>query len=98
MRLPKESINTLKVYDNMCILKIISNSTIFKISSSKNGANFKRQKHDHLKMYQEISISLVKNKRQVVHDNESHYCKYDMSDSMSNIKNGDLQILAIKTL
>ena len=58
MCLPKES--TLKVYDNMCILKIISNFTICKISNCKNGANFKRQKHDHLKIIKKL-VSLIKN-------------------------------------
>ena len=62
MCLPKES--TLKVYNNMCTLKIISNFTICKISNSKNGANFKMKTWP-FKNYQEISISLIKtnNKR-----------------------------------
>lgn len=38
----------------MCILKIISNFTICKISNCKNGANFKRQKHDHLKIIKKL--------------------------------------------
>lgn len=41
MCLPKEF--TLKIYDNLCTLKIISIFTIFKFSASKNGTNFKRQ-------------------------------------------------------
>lgn len=52
MCLPKES--TLKVCDNTCILKIISNFTICKISNYKNRANFKRQKHDRLKIIKKL--------------------------------------------